>query len=847
MSWKDRSTVIETTEPESVEPVAKKSGWMERSKKMEEEAMGPDFMGPQSTSIGAEGLLNVFDQLASPVRAGVQEVARGPYITGTMGEKAESLVDGLKAAGSQLVDNIKDPFNAPTQAPTYQDIYQEQLTANTVPNLLLNEKEKKGAAFTSGLITDFAVPDAMASVAKGATKLDDYLKRAAGKLKNIERENLATVVAKYQTAGDFEKADIDPERIANVLVENDLTPYAGDPQKIYEALTGEKATTYSKVAENLSKEVVERQPGLIQRKSEDMRKALQEVSDEHGIQIDVPKFANQQVSGLKAEIMGPLSGKVADPAILARMSDKADQLLKPWDEVIVPGVPWSALPEKPAVPPSLPLGDADQFPASTANLKSVEFPKLPSAPEAPKDFGMGRVAISKEVQKKYDTAIKAFDQEVNKLLSEFNDNASKAIKLDDSIMEAKVKQAADRFERKARNNEAYRKEVMENDENFSDTIYQALIQKAMPYRRQWSIRDMMELRTNIGKQLSTTDFMNAAAGDLAPDKMVMEATYDALRANIQKELKGKPVKVGNTTMDAAEFYDVQSTALRRMMEGKEILKKTIKQDWKDPSFSDTAFALGTGTAAAGGAGGIAYLLSGGEGLAIPATVATIAGTRTAYDIAKRGAPAVKARGANLLRRGAELGADMIENRPKMNMSMEEGLGIIKRGMQNNNVMKGIGSGARQIRDNFVVPQEGDEGYMPPQSSYVPARSKSLLEEMGVTELPRNTDELWDMKELVFAKFLQESPDNAPAIIGAAKKGKEQFAKNISFLLNSPDPLTRETMGSMFQDSKYNMIDGQIFDPQMKMLAMDDTRNNDRLTSVQKAQLLNKIQKGEKIV
>lgn len=180
------------------------------------------------------------------------------------------------------------------------------------------------------------------------------------------------------------------------------------------------------------------------------------------------------------------------------------------------------------------------------------------------------------------------------------------------------------------------------------------------------------------------------------------------------------------------------------------------------------------------------------------------------------------------------------------------------------------AGARDILDKIALPirqgmgeaiqdtpgvmtrqhlnQDQQIPYAPTQPQVnVPARFRNLPEALMETPLKRDSQWLWQNKDLVFAKMFQFAPDLAGSVVESAKKGPEKFKQNISFLLNSPDPMIKDNLRSMFEDNKYNMMDGEILDPQMKMLAMDDVRWNNKIGSVQKAKLLNKIQRGEKLV
>lgn len=862
----------------------------------------------QGAAPAVQAMGNAVDFLDSPIRAGVNEVVKQgtfdlskPPLEQTS-QNLKAILSGGKAAGKQLAENIQDPFNAPAKAPLFSDIIKNQLDQSTLATVFGNEKEKKVAAGMTGLAADMVAPSMLAKTAVGigkstqaASKLQDYLKRASGGLKNFERNQVAKAMAKFETQAQFKNSKIDPEKVASIIVDNDLTPFAGDPAKMLEALTGTKRTNYVEVSPGLSREVTDRGQGIIGKKSQGMRDEIYEVAKENGINTQVPQFAVQQKLRQKAILENPLEGRSYSPEEVEARQRIVDGILKPYEDILVPGVPIEAVQELPrkAVPPPLPIGEPDLLPLAnnaknippafiperpqnpgivfpgkpgSLHVDSIIDPVYPPEPKAPqsyggvvtkeaqaqygKDFGewqksvdkidkqhakeiseaekldehvriggeRTRDSLAKESNSKYDSAIKAWEDEVSKLQKDHASEVGRARNLDSAIENAKVKQAADRFIEKARNNKDYRKEVMDVDDDYGEKVIQALKAKVFNQPRHWSLEDMMQLRTNIGKRLSSAEFH--ADKPLTMEKEVLENIYHSLKEEISGSLRGKKVNISRKSMDAADYYEIQSNAIRRMMEASEILKGAALNEYKNPDLMAKLLAITSAGGVAGTLGTGAYLA--GTEMSFPLGLAGAAAVGETYRQVKGGAPQLMAKGAKTLRSGLETA---VENPQE--------------------VIKGLGAASRSIRDNYVMPQPGDQGYVPPQTR-VPSQFKSIPEQLLETPLERDSEALLGNKRLVLAKFAQQAPEFF-GMVAEAAKDDEQFKKVMGFLSNAPRIPGQPSPRDLFRTDKYDTFDGRIMDPQMKMLAMDDTRNNDEMDSIQKAALLNKIQKGDKIV
>ncbi len=499
------------------------------------EQFSPDFVPGMPTTNQLVGTLAGLDVLESPVRAGVSEFAKGPYIKGNTAEKLKLVGKSLGAASQQFGKNIQEPMTAPRQAPSYEEIINRELRTNVIPNVLTSEKEKGAISGTGGLALEAAMPSVSYGLGKSVTsipsiggKITDFLSKSKSALKNVERNQLAKVMAKFETQAQFANSKIDPDQVAAHLVDAEVTKHAANPDKMLEALTGEKVTKYEEVAPGLSKEVKGFGEGIIARKSKAMKSEVVDIANKAGVETQVPAFALRNKLKQKSLMQDPLSGRRFSPEDIDQRSKIIDEVLKPLEEEIVPGIPMEAFrpPPKEVLPPVVPLESPDLLPMSQmeAGVPPVFLPKEPVAPQSYAGIA------SKEALAKYDSAISDWESEVAKLQKEHQAELASGRKYDETVMDTKIKQAADRFTEKAKRNKAYNKEIIEADAEWQQHLEDAMKKKVFNKPRHWSLQDMMELRTNIGKRLSSAEFHSDKP--LTMEKEVLEEIYHNLREEI---------------------------------------------------------------------------------------------------------------------------------------------------------------------------------------------------------------------------------------------------------------------------------------------------------------------------
>jgi hypothetical protein len=869
--------------------------------------------------------------LISPIKAGVSEFSKGPYITGTAGEKAKLLFKSGQAAAEQLGRNIQAPFTAPAQAPSFGEVIGKELRTNVAPNLLIPEPVKKTAETVGGFAAEVAVPTGIGALSKvagaatgGAGSLKGLLSSNKKLLKVVERNQAQKAINKIITKADY-AAGMDPAKMADTLVAEQLTPYLRDPKKALEALDGKKIEKTIDIAPGLTeRELVSESKGLIGTKSEAMKREITDLAKQNNINVSVPSFTVEQKLKDKTVLRDPLSGERYSPEIVASRAKIFDELLKPYKEEIVPGVPLDSVGVNPRleVPPPVPMGRPDLFPSvkQTSLVQPPEFPprpefegiQIPEILKAPEDINRMagvpttpsrynivkktepkpiapvsedgvipkeaqasykkelanwekrqakndleynkaveaadkadqaritgaekvRESLAKEAIGKYDTAISEWEKGVAEVKKNHADALKKAGKYDEMVERSKIEYAADRLIERLKRDKSYKQEIMVKDLEFRDHLIESLNKKVFTAPNHWSLEDMMNLRTKLGKKLTSKEFHTDKV--LPEYKQVVQQVYDALRDEIEGSLKGIPSNVkgfDGKPLDAARYYDLQSNAIHQMMNLKTLLRDEVIKGNKDPDMLAKLLALSSGGIAAAGVG-IGSEMMGGN-MSIPYYLAAPAAIAGSYTAVKKASPSLVAKSASRLGQFT----DFAEKFP---------------------VLETAEAGAKSLRDQYVtsnpeqLQQEPQGGNYPKWLNTPPAFPQAFSgrspQSLGITnmtpmqvakmKLPRSSKGLLENKELVIAKLAM---NNVP----------DDLIKTVSHALNN-NPAAVEKLGGMvvtmfpalFEDSKYALFDGKLVNPQEATLVNQDVKKNEKLNSIQKAKIRSRVNdKGEYI-
>ena len=104
------------------------------------------------------------------------------------------------------------------------------------------------------------------------------------------------------------------------------------------------------------------------------------------------------------------------------------------------------------------------------------------------------------------------------------------------------------------------------------------------------------------------------------------------------------------------------------------------------------------------------------------------------------------------------------------------------------------------------------------------------------KIPRTTQSIMENKDMVLAKLVQNGAD--PMMVDAITEGLNGSGDEVSKVI----PLLINQMPTLFQPSKYNTFDGKFLDPNDRAKAADDISKRDDINSIQRAKMINKINK-----
>lgn len=108
------------------------------------------------------------------------------------------------------------------------------------------------------------------------------------------------------------------------------------------------------------------------------------------------------------------------------------------------------------------------------------------------------------------------------------------------------------------------------------------------------------------------------------------------------------------------------------------------------------------------------------------------------------------------------------------------------------------------------------------------------------KVPRSTQGILENKDKVLAKFVQKGiPDEMVETFTMALNGDSEDIANIM-------PLIMTQMPEMFEKSKYKTFDGKFLDPNDKAKAADSISKRDDLNSIERARMINKINKNNEV-
>ena len=320
-----------------------------------------------------------------------------------------------------------------------------------------------------------------------------------------------------------------------------------------------------------------------------------------------------------------------------------------------------------------------------------------------------------------------------------------------------------------------------------------------------TLTELQKLRKNIGKQVSDLTFYATSDKNVALEKDTLASLYRELGEVIKTQLKGRPIVVGNTKVkDAAEFYENQNNRLKQFLDIESLLEYVDAKELKNVDLSGKLLGLAAQAPILGGVG--------------------LAGSIFDMPIATGGAVV-----------GAGLSAARTAGRMAEEAAPEYLSSIFKQASRVPSIpysaaLAPVRGTIQYMREGQPVSEFGRE----PQS--VGLSPKQLV----TYRIPRSTQGILENKEKVLAKLSQQGvPKEMVETVAQAMNGDADDLSNVASLMVSQFP-------DLFEKSKYSIFDGKFLNPNDRAMAADAVSKRDDLNSIQKAKMINKINRSGEV-
>lgn len=365
-----------------------------------------------------------------------------------------------------------------------------------------------------------------------------------------------------------------------------------------------------------------------------------------------------------------------------------------------------------------------------------------------------------------------------------------------------------------------------------------------------NLENMWSLKKSIRDRLSKTDWTRPE--NLPANKeMALEASKE-VDNRIIESLKDINFSEGN----AADIYRALNEDFGTQADFLDMVVDHTIQQWRGTKSKGGALPALTGGVAAA----IAATTGGGN---IP--LSTVAGA-TAGEAARRGfgmSPEIKASVGDRLSRPetahlATQGAvELMEipgetNRKNTDRELEapkpvEGMSVSEEDMSPE-LKKMLGREPQSVEQ---IPGSGDAtDIMAPQGDPIDQKMSHVLmpekpqwdpyvnEEVLNTFLPRDSKRILANPTALMAKMQQVAPNQVPVLQEMLDNDPEGMAE--------AGPKIAQMFPTIFEKDKYGMFDGKIIDPVMQQKFLVDLYDDEGMSSIEKANLAMKIQRGESI-
>ena len=307
-----------------------------------------------------------------------------------------------------------------------------------------------------------------------------------------------------------------------------------------------------------------------------------------------------------------------------------------------------------------------------------------------------------------------------------------------------------------------------------------------------SISELQKLKREIGKKLASKDFFAPTDRKIAFEKAALKDVYYTLKRKIEDVSDGVIIDGGKLGKgDAGTILKMLNDKSAKLIELTSMLDYIPAKELRDPSKAQNLLNL---------------IITGTAGV-------------TAYGVTQSpyyGVAAAVGAGAGLAKKGVESKLPAWLGRKQAQLS--------KGRIPLDPTMKGVLGASAGAGAMSRMPRLMNQGREP----------QSVAEQIETTPLSRNTQELMSQPQLFLGKIAQQKPQAFDLAKEAMRQGGmylDNFIKQM--VIESPH---------LFEQDKYNRIDGKITDPASRATAIKDVNNMGDLNPVEKAEIIDKLNK-----
>lgn len=394
--------------------------------------------------------------------------------------------------------------------------------------------------------------------------------------------------------------------------------------------------------------------------------------------------------------------------------------------------------------------------------------------------------------KKYDVPVKAYkggliddiSSETDKIIDSINTKAGK-IDIEDIQSELLSKDILRRIDPEVA------EKLSEKDLKKYGRIVKEYLKPSSGKER--TLKELQSIKRDIGKKLSSKEFFMPQDKSLAFEKVVLKDIYHTLQRKIEDVTSGIMLVSDGKGVPAGDLIKINNQKVSALMDIKGLLENVPADSIRDPSAMQRLLdAFGTGLFGLG---------------VYAATQSKLAG------LSASGVYGTSKLGKAFAKKFPGIEADILYR-------------ILHGDVIPSGKMGDVFMGTESIRGaSFPLRDEERNPDRSPQS---------IPETIMRTPLPRNSQELLEKADFVRAKAAQQAPEMYDYVNDILSHNPE----NIKDLM----PALVQAVPHLFEQDKYDRVDGIIYNPQKKEYARNDIMKNDDLSHSEKMLMINQINK-----